>query len=94
MGENSLEGLCRLREVWGPSTRAHALAQDDNVHTTYLEPFTCHPERSECFAQRSRNGVEGPLISLHDHQFLKEFSPGPFPSSGCFVRQQDEQAIQ
>jgi hypothetical protein len=24
----------------------------------------CHPERSECFAKRSRCGVEGPLISV------------------------------
>jgi hypothetical protein len=34
----------------------------------------CHPERSGCFAKRSRCGVEGPLVSMGCDECRKAFS--------------------
>jgi hypothetical protein len=36
----------------------------------------CHPERSDCFAKRSRCGVEGPLISVGQDECGKAFPQG------------------
>jgi len=55
----------------------------------------CHPERSGCFAKRSRCGVEGPLIGVDQDECSKAFSQGyqlkityddlaGFRAPGCF----------
>jgi hypothetical protein len=36
----------------------------------------CHPERSVCFAKRSRCGVEGPSVSTGQDECSKAFSRG------------------
>ena len=47
-----------------------------NLFFDVRNKMQCHPERSICFAKRSRCGVEGPLISVGFEECSKAFSPG------------------
>jgi hypothetical protein len=61
----------------GNSPRSPRRASPRTLRLTISFRFPCHPERSECFAQRSRNAVEGPQHLKPFSRPLWEFSPWP-----------------